>query len=61
MPLRYHYVLKSIWLKGKKNQCIDYLIHMLVMKFLPNLEICYRWQVLGIEGLDLAKKCYEKF
>jgi len=39
---------------------MDHLIHMLVMEFLPNLEICYMWQALGMEGLDLAKKCCEE-
>ncbi len=60
IPLRYHYILKSIWLKGKRNQCVDHLIHTLVMKFLPNLKICYRWQALGRKGLDLAEKCHKE-
>src|SRR5216684_861134 len=60
MPLRYHHVLKSIWLEGKRNWCVDHLIHMLVMEFLPNLEIHHRWQALGMEGLDLAKKHREE-
>src|SRR5258708_17265902 len=60
MALRYHYVLKSIWLEGKRNQCVDHLIHTLVMKFLPNLKICYRRQALGMEGLNLAEKCHKE-
>src|SRR5713226_4082846 len=60
MPLRYHHVLKSIWLEGKRNQHMDHLIHMLVMEFLPNLKIHHRQQALGIEGLNLAKKCCEE-
>jgi hypothetical protein len=50
-------VLKSKWLKGKRNQCVDHLIHMLVMEFIPDLEICHKQQMLGIEGLNLVEKC----
>jgi hypothetical protein len=49
-------VLKSIWLEGKQNQYVDQLIHMLAMEFLPDLEICHKWQMLGMEGPNLAEK-----
>jgi hypothetical protein len=51
-------VLKSIWLEGKRNQRVDHLIHTLVMEFLPDLEICHKQQMLGMEGLNLAEKCH---
>jgi hypothetical protein len=49
-------VLKSIWLKGKRNRHIDHLIHTLVMEFLPDLKFHYKWQTLGMKGLNLAEK-----
>jgi hypothetical protein len=54
--IRYHHVLKSIWLEGKRNQHVDHLIHTLVMGFLLDLEICHKQQTLGMEGLNLAEK-----
>jgi hypothetical protein len=53
-------VLKSIWLEGKRNWCMDHLIHMLVIEFLPDLEICHKQQTLGMEGLNLAEKCHQQ-
>jgi hypothetical protein len=50
-------VLKSIWLEGKRNWHVDHLIHTLVMEFLPDLEFHHKQQMLGMEGLNLAKKC----
>ena len=52
----YHHVLKSVWLDGKRNQCIDHLIHMLVKEFLPEAEHCHKWQSLEMEGPNLAEK-----
>ena len=56
MPLRYHHVLKSIWLEGKRNQHVDHLVHMLVVEFIPDLKMCHKWQELGMNGRDLAEK-----
>ena len=39
---------------------MDHLIHTLIMEFLPNLEIHYKWQMLGMEGPNLAKKCHRQ-
>ena len=36
---------------------MDHLIHMLVKEFIPDVEHCHKWQSLGMEGLNLAKKC----
>ena len=52
----YHRVLKSVWLDGKRNQCMDYLIHMPVKEFLPEAEHHHKWQLLGMEGPNLAEK-----
>jgi hypothetical protein len=49
-------VLKSIWLEGKRNWRVDHLIHMLVVEFLPDLEMCHKWQELGMHGRDLAEQ-----
>ncbi|KAH9966313.1 hypothetical protein BJV74DRAFT_743168, partial [Russula compacta] len=60
MLLEYHHVLKSIWLEGKRNRCIDHLIYILVMEFLPPIETCHKWQTLGMEGPDLADKHHQQ-
>src|SRR5229473_6465304 len=57
MALRYHHVLKSIWLEGKRNQCVDHLIHTLVTQYLPHMKICHKQQERGMEGTNLAKTC----
>jgi len=49
-------VLKSIWLEGKRNQRVDYLIHTLVTEYLPDVEFYHKWQMLGMEGPNLAEK-----
>jgi hypothetical protein len=53
-------VLKGKWLEGKRNWHVNHLIHTLVMEFIPDLEICHKWQMLGMEGLNLVKKCYRQ-
>jgi SWIM zinc finger len=53
-------VLKSIWLKGKRNWHMDHLIHMLVVEFLLDLEMCHKWQELGMHGRDLAKQHHQQ-
>jgi hypothetical protein len=40
---RYHHVLKSKWLDGKHNHCVDMLIHTLVKDLMPNIEDCHKW------------------
>jgi hypothetical protein len=54
--IRYHHVLKSIWLEGKRNRRVDHLIHMLVTEFLPDMEFRHKRQMLGMEGPNLAEK-----
>jgi hypothetical protein len=36
--LRYHHVLKTHWLGGKHNQCVDHLIHTLMNEFLLSFQ-----------------------
>jgi len=48
-------MLKSIWLDGKRNQRMDHLIHVLVNKFMPEIEH-HKQQTLGMEGPNLDKK-----
>ena len=65
---RYHYQLKSKWLGGKQNQCINHLIQALIVNMLPNYVAHYHSQMLGFKGPDLAEKqceqictqCYDK-
>ncbi|KAH9962585.1 hypothetical protein BC827DRAFT_1087020, partial [Russula dissimulans] len=51
--IRYHHVLKSHWLDGKRNQRIDHLIHMLVEGMIPYYETRHLREVVGLEGPDL--------
>src|SRR5258708_38595600 len=60
MPLRYHHVLKSIWLEGKRNRRMDHLVHMLVVEFISDLEMHHKWQELGMHGGDLAEQCCQQ-
>src|SRR5258708_29155423 len=60
MPLRYHHVLKSIWLEGKRNWHVDHLVHMLVVEFIPDLEMRHKRQELGMHSGDLAKQCCQQ-
>ena len=39
---------------------MDHLIHLLVKKYLPEIEHCHKWQTLGMEGLNLAEKCCQQ-
>ena len=57
---RYHHVLKSIWLEGKRNQRMDHLIHVLVDKFMPEIDHCHKQQMLGMEGPNLGKKRHQE-
>ena len=54
--IRYHHVLKSIWLEGKRNWRVDHLIHTLVTEYLPDVELRHKRQMLGMEGPNLAEK-----
>jgi hypothetical protein len=53
-------VLKSIWLEGKRNQHVDHLIHMLVVKFLLDLKMHHKQQELGMHSGDLAEQCHQQ-
>ena len=36
---------------------MDHLIHALVKDMLPTYEDCHKWQMLGMQGPNLAEKC----
>jgi hypothetical protein len=57
---RYHHQLKSKWLGGKQNQCINHLLHTLIADMLPDYLACYHSQMLGFKGPDLAEKQCEQ-
>ena len=46
MRYRYHHVLKSKWLDGKRNWHIDHLISTLVTELLPDIEHRLKRQVV---------------
>ena len=56
----YHHVLKGYHLDGKRNRCVDHLIHMLVKEMLPIYKDCHKWQKLRMQGLNLAEKCQKE-
>ena len=49
-------MLKSIWLEGKRNWHMDHLIHMLVDKFMLEINHCHKQQTLWMEGPNLGEK-----
>ena len=53
-------MLKSIWLEGKRNRCMDHLIHVLVDKFMLEIDHHYKQQTLGMEGPNLSEKRHQK-
>src|SRR5229473_6334682 len=60
MPLRYHHVLKSIWLEGKRNRHVDHLVHTLVVEFISDLEMRHKRQELGMHSGDLAEQHHQQ-
>ena len=46
-------MLKSKWLDGKCNCCVDMLIHTLVRDLMPDIEDCLKWQSMKKQD-DLA-------
>src|SRR6267142_1162524 len=51
---RYHHVLKSHWLDGKRNCHIDYILYTLVVHMNQYYLNRHERQIVGFEGLDLA-------
>ena len=56
----YHHQLKSHWLDGKQNRCMDLLIYALVSNMLPRYVAHCDSQNLGFKGPDLAEKQREE-
>jgi hypothetical protein len=46
-------VLKTHWLGGKCNWCVDHFIHIITNDFLPSFQIWHKRQIARLEGLDL--------
>lgn len=57
MKSRYHHVLKSKWLDGKRNCHIDLLIHTLVKEVRPDIEDHHKWQLI-MKCDNLAGQCW---
>src|SRR6267142_916271 len=51
---RYHHVLKSHWLDGKRNRRIDHILYTLVVHMNQYYLNRHERQIVGFEGLDLA-------
>jgi hypothetical protein len=51
---RYHHVLKSHWLDGKQNCCIDHLLYILVVQMNQYYLNQHERQIIRFKGLDLA-------
>src|SRR6267142_2692711 len=51
---RYHHVLKSHWLDGKRNRRIDHILYTLVVHMNQYYLNRHKRQIVGFEGLDLA-------
>ena len=45
--------MKSKWLDGKRNRCVDYLLHTLITGLLPDTEDRLKQQGIGKHGGDL--------
>jgi hypothetical protein len=53
---RYHHVLKTHWLDGKRNRRIDHIIATLVDGMVPYYEARHERQSVGVEGADLVER-----
>src|SRR5882672_7961544 len=51
---RYHHVLKSHWLDGKRNRCIDHILYTLVVYMNQYYLNQHGRQIIRFEGLDLT-------
>jgi hypothetical protein len=53
--IRYHHILKSYWLDGKRNWRIDHVIYVLTQEMEPELyKARHNSQQIGFQGEDLA-------
>ncbi|KAJ6616309.1 hypothetical protein B0H10DRAFT_1657326, partial [Mycena sp. CBHHK59/15] len=52
----WHHLLKGDFLEGKRNRCLDHLIHALCNKAIPHFIARHRRQDMGFEGPDLELK-----
>jgi hypothetical protein len=48
--------LKDYWLDGKRNRRVDQMIHALVKDMLFTYQDRHKWQMLGMQGANLAEK-----
>lgn len=53
---RWHHVLKSKFLEGKQNRCVDYLLYVLLDLVIPYYIAWSQCQEFGFEGPDLEIK-----
>jgi len=53
---RYHHVLKTHCLGGKRNRRVDYVIQALVVDFLPEIKSRHGRQLVNLEGPDLLAR-----
>ncbi|KAJ7599804.1 hypothetical protein C8J56DRAFT_1072439 [Mycena floridula] len=53
----WHHVLKSMFLKGKRNCQLDFLIHVLIEDVVPYFRLRERQQIDKFEGLEADMRC----
>ena len=58
--LRYHHILKTHYLGGKRNWRVDHIIHMLVEIVVPDLWFKHLQQTAGIYGPNLEESCRQQ-
>jgi hypothetical protein len=54
--LRYHHVIKTHWMEGKRNRWIDHIIDMFVNGLEPYYSARHKRQSVDIEGADLVER-----
>ncbi|KAJ7599188.1 hypothetical protein C8J56DRAFT_751129, partial [Mycena floridula] len=53
----WHHVLKSMFLKGKRNRRLDFLLHVLIEDVVPYFRLRERRQIDKFEGLEADMRC----
>jgi hypothetical protein len=56
---RWHHILKSKFLHGKRNRRVDHLLYILVRKAVPYFAARHRRQAFGFDGPDLELKHWQ--
>ncbi|PBK92027.1 hypothetical protein ARMGADRAFT_855271, partial [Armillaria gallica] len=55
----WHHLLKGHFAEGKRNQCLDHLIHVLVVVAMRHFIYWHQRQALGLDGLNLEAQAWK--